>query len=184
MSDATNENEKPQGSPKAPPPKKEEAPPPPPPEHGPVGRFLESRGNHCTALGLDAGGMEMIDVPAAELRDVCFALRDDNETRFDLLVSLSGVDQKEYRQVVYHLYATSTGRRVALKAKAEGDKLPSVVPVWAGANWHEREAYDLFGIVFEGHPDLRRILMPEDWTGYPLRKDYVVDDPRLVWNER
>jgi NADH-quinone oxidoreductase subunit C len=166
------------------PPKKEAPPPPPPPEPGRYGQLLMANGFSPNALGNDAGGMEMIEIQPKELREVAQFLRDSSASQFDLLVSVSGVDWMDRLEVVYHLYSTNTFDKLCLKATAADEKLPSVEPVWHTADWHERETYDLFGIVFEGHPNLKRILMPDDWIGYPLRKDYKVEDPRLVWNER
>jgi NADH-quinone oxidoreductase subunit C len=82
-------------------------------------------------------------------------------------------------EVLYHLYNLETRDDLALKVRVTRDAaaVPSVTGIWDGANWHEREAYDLFGIVFEGHPNLRRIMMTDDWVGHPLRKDYVYQDP-------
>ncbi len=88
----------------------------------------------------------------------------------------SGVDRGEAVEVV-HRVLDLEGRHAELRALAAGDRLPSLVPVWTGADWHERELYDLFGVVFEGHPDLRRILLPEDWEGHPLRKSYPLGGP-------
>jgi NADH/F420H2 dehydrogenase subunit C len=76
-------------------------------------------------------------------------------------------------EVIYHLYSFKRNDRLRVKVTAgEGDKVPSVVSVWPGANWLEREIFDMFGIQYEGHPDMRRILLPDEWVGHPLRKDY------------
>jgi NADH-quinone oxidoreductase subunit C len=103
-------------------------------------------------------------------------LRDDPEMDFKSLMCLSGVDYGDRLAVAYHLHSMRHRHRICIKVDLPRDlgaaRLPSVVSVWPAANWHEREAYDLFGIVFEGHPDLRRILLPDDWAGHPLRKDY------------
>ena len=115
------------------------------------------------------------------LPEVCgFAKK---ELGFDYLVDITSVDNygdDPRFTVVYHLYGY--GHRCSLRLKAEVNEekgeLPSVSGVWQTANWHEREIFDLFGVRFAGHPDLRRILMPEDWEGYPLRKDYAVEGPR------
>jgi NADH-quinone oxidoreductase subunit C len=106
----------------------------------------------------------------------------DPAIRMDMLSDLCGVDYPDRTprfEIVYNLYSVVHRHRIRLKALVpeEDPRLASVVPIWSGADWHEREAYDLFGVVFEGHPDLRRILMPEDWEGHPLRKDYPVDLP-------
>ena len=108
---------------------------------------------------------------------VCEFLKCDDELRFDLLADLSGVDMytpADRFQVVYHLYSLKNRFRVRLKVFVdESDlRIPSVSGVWSTANWHEREAYDMFGIVFDGHPDLRRLYMPEEFEYYPLRKDF------------
>ena len=112
---------------------------------------------------------------SGSLVDVMRSLRDDEG--FDCLSNLSGVDYKDqgYVQVVYHLYSYKSRESLVLKANADREKceLPSVAPVWNSADWMEREVYDLLGVKFSGHPDLRRILMPEDWVGHPLRKDFV-----------
>lgn len=118
-----------------------------------------------------------VNVDRAEWHDVALALRD--RLGFDYLSLLSGVDYQEKGfQVVYHLLDLMANKKLVVKVDApERDRptVPSVTDVWPTANFHEREAWDLLGIVFEGHPDLRRILMREDWEGHPLRKDYVDD---------
>jgi NADH-quinone oxidoreductase subunit C len=110
---------------------------------------------------------------------VCEYLRDLPGVSFKFLADLTAVDQypTEPRfELVYHLLSLESSERLRLKVRVSGDdpRLDSVVPVWPAANAFEREVFDLFGIRFEGHPDLRRILMPEDWEGHPLRKDYPV----------
>ncbi len=120
-----------------------------------------------------------VKIAAARVKEVGEFLRDDESLRFDYLDSLSGVDNgKNMLGVVYHISSTTYHHKIALKVEAPREKpeVPSVSDVWPTANWHEREAYDLFGIVFTGHPDLRRILLPEDWEGHPLRKDYKVPE--------
>ncbi len=109
--------------------------------------------------------------------EVARYLRDDPDLRFESLMCLSGVDYGKELGVVYNIHSIPHRHRFCLKVllEREGDeqpRVPTVVSVWAGANWHEREAYDMVGIVFDGHPDLRRILLPDDWDGFPLRKDY------------
>ncbi len=117
------------------------------------------------------------------LADLALDLRDDGETRFDLLLDLAGVDypeRDERFEAVYHLYSIPRGERLRLKVPvAEDDAvLPSLIPVWKAADWFEREAYDMFGLTFEGHPNLRRILTHEGFRGHALRKDY---DPARRW---
>jgi len=121
-----------------------------------------------------ATDQKTIGVPAIAIVDVCRVLRDKG---FVLLADITAVDwwPREPRfEVVYQL--ASGDDRLRLKVTLAGDnaRLPTVQSVWPGANWLEREVWDLFGIAFDGHPDPRRLLMPEDWDGYPLRKDYPV----------
>lgn len=106
--------------------------------------------------------------------ELCLWLRDHSDYYFDYLACLSGVDTIQAFQVVYHLHSIPNNYALVLKVTLdrEAPTVPSVSGVWGAANWHEREAFDFYGIHFEGHPDLRRILLPEDWEGYPLRKDY------------
>lgn len=116
----------------------------------------------------------VVDPP--RIAEVCRWLRDDPEHSFEWLMCLSGVDRPpDAIEVVYHLHSQTHGSKLVLKAvlDRENPRVPTVDPVWKVANWHEREAYDMFGVVFEGHPDLRRILLPFDWEGHPLLKDYV-----------
>ncbi len=109
--------------------------------------------------------------------DIARYLAEEDELAFDSLMCLSGVDlgvKEENLEIVYHLFSMTHRHTVVLKVHLpkEDPHIPSVEDIWKTANWHEREAYDLYGITFEGHSDLRRILMPEDWEGHPLRKDY------------
>jgi NADH-quinone oxidoreductase subunit C len=118
-------------------------------------------------------------IETSAIADVCGYLKEDPELACDTLMCLSGVDTKEKLQIVYHIYSMSRRHRVVLKVETtrEGEpSVPTVSHVWGTANFHEREAYDMFGFRFEGHPDLRRILCPDDWEGYPLRKDYKYPD--------
>lgn len=108
--------------------------------------------------------------------DVCRFLR-DGEFKFEVLSDLTAVDwpKEEKIQVVYHLFSYSHNHQIVLKVDLPRDnpKVATVEGVWKVANWFEREVYDLFGVIFDGHTDLRRIMLPEDWIGHPLRKDYV-----------
>ena len=117
------------------------------------------------------------------LQQVCLFLRDDERFFFDTLSCLTGLDNgapKNTIEVIYHLYSIPFNLSVVLKVETErGDgkdllpQVPTLCDVWRTANWHEREAFDMYGIQFTGHPDLRRILCAADWEGYPLRKDYT-----------
>jgi NADH-quinone oxidoreductase subunit C len=157
------------------------AEPPPPPPPGEYGQALEKAGINVNHLGKDANGYEMINLAPADLLKGATFIRDQG---FDLLLSCSGVDWKDRLESVYHLFSTQKHQFLVIKVTAENGHSPSLYPVWSAADWHERESYDLLGIHYDGHPNLTRILMPVDWLGHPLRKDYKVDDPRLVWNER
>ncbi len=118
-----------------------------------------------------------IHVDAANWRGVAEYLYHDPAMRFDWLANLSGVDfvADDKMCVVYDLWSHEHGHTFAVKVYCTRTDahVPTVSDLWRIADWHEREAFDMFGIVFDGHPDLRRILMAEDWVGYPLRKDYV-----------
>jgi NADH-quinone oxidoreductase subunit C len=137
-----------------------------------------------------------IEVSAAVLPGVCLFLRDEPALRFNLLHCITGVDYFEvdakkaaavewqpHVELVYHLSSLVHRHRLVLKVmlpRWQGDvagrlpEVPSLSDIWRTADWHEREVFDLFGISFLGHPDFRRILLPEDWVGHPLRKDYVM----------
>ncbi len=127
----------------------------------------------------DAVTEPYIVVRPERIRDIALFISEDPDLKFDYLMSLSGMDYNDGNLgVVYHLFSMAKRHRMVIKAKVPKDnpQIPSVERVWKSANWHEREAYDLFGIVFQDHPDLRRILLPDDWEGYPLRKDYKVQE--------
>jgi NADH-quinone oxidoreductase subunit C len=116
-------------------------------------------------------------VDASAIVEVCRFLRDDPALKFEVLSDLTGLDwpKEEKIQVVYHLYSYAQKHQMVLKADLPRakPKIATVEGVWKVANWLEREVYDLFGVIFEGHSDLRRIMLPEDWEGHPLLKDYV-----------
>ena len=126
---------------------------------------------------IDAYGETTIVIDSARIADVAQFCRDTEGLEFNFLSDLVAVDYYPVEPrfaVCYHLYSIFFNRRVRLKAYMAGDDphTPSVTHIWPSANWQEREAFDLMGIVFENHPDLRRVLMPRDWVGHPLRKDY------------
>jgi len=122
-----------------------------------------------------------IIVAAAQIVDVARHLRDESDAAFDMCSDVTASDwpsRAERFDVVYCLYSTRHRRRVRVKARvAEHQPIASVTPVWPGANWLEREMFDMFGVNVTGHPDRRRILMPEDWQGHPQRKDYPLEGP-------
>lgn len=120
-----------------------------------------------------------IRIEAGAVPDVLRALHDEPAFRFRVLADLAGVDTGETMQVVYHLWSETTPdwlRVMAINLDRSSPRVPSAVPVWPGAEWLEREAYDMFGIVFEGNRDLRRIFMPPDYVSFPLRKDFYLPD--------
>ncbi len=112
------------------------------------------------------------------LLSVCRYLKDEQGGAYTLLTDETAVDypKREKRfEIIYHLYSFKQNGRLRLKVViAEGETVPSLVSTWPTANWLEREVYDMFGVEYEGHPDLKRILLPDGWTGYPLRKDYDI----------
>ena len=138
-------------------------------------------------IGEEIGGIQpALLIDADRIADVCLELRDNPKTYFDFLSCLSGVDygvETNRFGVVYHLASIPWQTQLTLKVSRENsrdlDNLPSfptISQVYRTADWHEREAFELVGIYFEGHPDLRKLLLPDDWEGYPLRKDYTTVD--------
>ncbi|MBI4454316.1 MAG: NADH-quinone oxidoreductase subunit C [Acidobacteria bacterium] len=133
-------------------------------------------------------GQKILTVDPLVVLPLCDFLKHDPECNFDLLEDVTAVDFPERDKrfvVVYQLCSIRRNVQVRLKCNiAENDKVASVTSVWSVANWLEREVYDMFGIIFLGHPDLRRILLPEDWVGHPLRKDYDVHKQDEDWIQR
>ena len=124
-----------------------------------------------------SGEQVVVFVKGEGIVDVCRYLHDSDDLAYEYLSDITAVDLLESEprmQVVYHLYSFKNNDWLRLKVPVYSDDLqvPSVTDIWRGANWLEREVYDMFGITFAGHPDLRRILMPDDWDGHPLAKDY------------
>jgi NADH-quinone oxidoreductase subunit C len=148
----------------------------------PVARLLEWRSSAIQGVKFDRDELT-IYVDVSSLREACAVLRDDPNCPFNFLSDLTCVDwyPSEPRfEVIYHLFSIPKKCRVRLKVRLDSSSpvVESVTSVWAGANYFEREVFDLFGVRFPGHPYLRRILMPEDWEGNPLRKDYPVEGYR------
>ena len=143
---------------------------PPLAEHLPEGTF---------EAGVSTDGMPAILVPAGRLVEVCRVLRDHPALRFTVCVDVTAADHypREPRfDVVYHLVSPDHRLRLRIRVQAGGPSpaVPTVSEVWPSANWQEREVLDMFGIAFPGHPDPARLIMPDDWEGHPLRKDYPV----------
>jgi len=124
----------------------------------------------------EAGRDASFQARPADLMAVMGALRDEPELQFDFLQNLTAVDwvKREVIQVVYHLFSYAHRHEICVRVEVPraAPHVASVVSLWPTANWHEREQFDLLGVVFEGHPDLRRLLMPDDWVGHPMRKDF------------
>ncbi len=120
----------------------------------------------------------VVTVQPQQVVDVCRKLRDDSKTAVDLLLCLSVVDYEDRFEVVYHTYSISKNHRFVIKASVpyEDPRLPSVISVWPGADWYEREGHELFGVVFDGHPSLTPLLLYEEFEGYPGRKSYPFND--------
>jgi NADH-quinone oxidoreductase subunit C len=169
--------------PPAPPAPPKEAPPKPVPLDNDLVQRLKARfGDAFREASLDRK-QAIVTIALQQLREISRYCRD--EEKFDMLVDLTAVDwpKREKRfDVVLNLYSFAKNERLRLKAHAgENEPAPSVCEIWPAANWMERECYDMFGIVFEGHPNLTRILLPDEWQGHPLRKDYDILKQDTDW---
>ena len=166
----------------APAPAKEAPPKPVPLDNEFVQRLKARFGDAIREATLDRK-QAIVLVGREQLREISRYCRDDE--KFDMLADLTAVDwpKREKRfDVILNLYSFPKNERLRLKAHSgEDEPVPSVVDIWPTANWLERECYDMFGIVFEGHPDLKRILLPDEWQGYPLRKDYDILKQDTAW---
>lgn len=145
------------------------------PSAGEFSSFLKSKSINSTPLGNDADDIEMIEIESKDLTNACHLLKESLETSFDFLVLISTTDIKKGYQSIYTLHSTKTRKSLRIKVTLPKDNpiLATVSHIWTAANWYEREAYDMMGIIYTGHPDLKRILNPENWEGHPLRKDYI-----------
>ena len=148
-------------------------------DKNPAVRKLRDSMPRAIAEVIESKGETTIVVPAADLLRISEYLATDSALLFSFLSDISAVDRFPLEprfEINYHLVSLEKQARLRLKVRLPGRDpvVTSVTPVWPTANWHERETFDLFGIRFDGHPDLRRILMPDEWEGYPLRKDYPV----------
>ncbi|WP_322097447.1 NADH-quinone oxidoreductase subunit C [Pelagibius sp. Alg239-R121] len=139
---------------------------------------------------VDDGGagidMHNIEVAPEHLKELCGFLKESPELSFDFLSDLCGVDflpDSPRFAVVYHLYSVAHQHRLRLKCRlGDPPHVPSITDIWTTANWHEREAFDMYGIVFDGHPNLKRIYMWDEFEGYPMRKDYPVRGYKDAYN--
>jgi len=150
--------------------------------HPPLARLLAWDSAAVEAAKFDRDELTIV-VEHGALREACAILRDDPELQFNFFADVTCVDwyPSEPRfEVVYHLLSIPRHQRVRLKVRLAGSdpQIESLTSLWPSANFFEREVYDLFGVRFSGHPNLRRIMMPEDWEGHPLRKDYPVEGYR------
>ena len=141
--------------------------------------FLEITDNKT----LDASSGPVVEVDKLKILEVVSVLKQEG---YDMLLCLSCVDCSDCFEIVYNFYSTFKKKSLTVKIKLDREypEFVSVSSVYPCANWYEREVFDLFGVIFANHPDLQRLLMPEGWMGYPLRKDYAPKDSRLRWNER
>jgi NADH-quinone oxidoreductase subunit C len=176
------------GAPKPPVKKKEEGPKPTDATNHPLVKRLREKCGDAVLEASEFLGQLSIVVERSRIVEVCNTLKADDETPFDYLSDLTCVHWPDNREapleVVYNLYSISKNQRVRLKIDTNGEGVESVTSVWPSADWPEREVYDLFGVVFHNHPDLRRILLPPDWEGHPLRKDYPLEFFENSWTER
>jgi len=148
----------------------------------PVAAAVEAFDSEAVQGGKQDRGEVTVEIAAAKIESVCGFLKYDQ--KFVRLSTVTAVDRfpAEPRfEVVYHLHSIERNERIRLKCRIPGadPAIASVTSVWRSANWYEREVFDLFGIRFLNHPDLTRILMPDDWEGHPLRKDYPVTGSRV-----
>jgi len=177
----------PAGAPKAPIKKKEEGPKPLDASAHPLVEKLREQIDGAVVEATEFLGQLSIRIERGRIVEVCEFLKRDPEMPFNYLSDLTCVHYPDQREapfeVVYSLYSIPNNERVRLKVATNGEGVDSVTGVWPSADWPEREVYDLFGVKFRGHPDLRRILLPPDWEGHPLRKDYPLEFVENRWTE-
>ena len=175
------------GAPKPPVKKKEEGPKPTDAANHPLVKALKAKFGAAIGDASEFIGQLSVHVDREQIVEVCDYLKSDTETQFDYLSDLTCVHYPQRLnapfEVVYNLFSIPNNERVRLKVAAS-NSVDSVTSVWPSANWLEREVFDLFGIRFNGHPDLRRLLLPPDWEGYPLRKDYPLEFIENAWTEK
>jgi NADH-quinone oxidoreductase subunit C len=175
------------GAPKAPVKKKEEGPKTIDAAGHPLVKKLRETVSGAVIEASEFLGQLSIRIEPAHIVEVCRTLRDDANTPFNYLSDLTCAHYPDHREapfeVIYNLYSIAANERVRLKVAVNGQGVESVTGVWPAADWPEREVFDLFGVVFHNHPDLRRILLPPDWDGHPLRKDYPLEFVENRWTE-
>ena len=177
----------PAGAPKPPVKKKEEGPKPTDASSHPLVQKLKGKFGEAIGEASEFVGQLSVIVSSDQIVAVCGFLRTDSETPFDYLSDLTCVHYPDRKQtpfeMVYNLYSIPANERVRLKVDIS-EEVESVTSVWPAANWLEREVFDLFGVHFNKHPDLRRLLLPMDWEGYPLRKDFPLEFIENAWTEK
>src|SRR5262245_11294472 len=175
-------------APKPPVKKKEEGPKPVDAANHPLVKKLKQKFGEAVIEASEFLGQLSICVDERHIVEICESLKTDADTPFNYLSDLTCVHYPDNKpapfQVVYNLYSISKNERVRLNVDTTGQSVDSVTSVWPSADWLEREVFDLFGVVFKGHPDLRRILLPPDWEGHPLRKDYPLEFVENRWTEQ
>ena len=174
------------GAPKPPVKKKDEGPKPTDAADHPLVKKLKAHFGDAVREASEFIGQLSVNVDGARIVEICDYLKSDSEMGFDYLSDLTCVHWPRTPapfEVVYNLFSISANERVRLRAKVK-DSIDSVTGVWPAANWLEREVFDLFGVRFNNHPDLRRLLLPPDWEGYPLRKDYPLEFIENQWTEQ
>jgi NADH-quinone oxidoreductase subunit C len=177
------------GAPKPPVKKKEEGPKPTDAGDHPLVKKLKAQFNEAIGEASEFIGQLSIRIQRERIVEVCDFLKQDEKTPFNYLSDLTCVHYPDRGdapfEVVYNLFSIPTNERVRLKVSTnEAAGVDSVTGVWPAANWLEREVFDLFGIRFANHPDLRRLLLPPDWEGYPLRKDFPLEFVENAWTEK
>lgn len=176
------------GAPKTPVKKKEEGPKPVDASGHPLAQKVGMRFGAALIEASEFLGQLSLRIAPAEIVATCTFLRDDGETPFNYLCDLTCVhyiDREDAPfEIVYQMSSLATNTRVRLKTNVTEAGLASVTGVWPAANWSEREVFDLFGVRFHGHPDLRRILLPPDWSGHPFRKEVPLEFVENEWTER
>lgn len=155
-------------------------------QEDPLVANLVSRFSAAIESGVSQHNQVILYVDPSRIVEVCTFLRDEHAfNRASSVTALDWYPQEPRFEVVYLLHSVSSKQRLRLKCRVSGENptIDSVTAVWSGANWYEREVFDLFGIVFNNHPDLRRIMMPEGWDGHPLRKDFPIHGHKYDYGE-